>query len=212
MLANIRRYKGVPPLPKASTPVTIRLEAGFEQWKDVAPEFADHVHETLPRDYEGAGGLHYTNQTGRHDLVACKVARDAQTLYFYVRTSQPITPHAAIHGIWLLIDADGDPSTGWEGYDFILNREVESGSATWLEQNAGDWNWKAAAKVSYRVQGCEFHAAIPRSALGLPENATQLALHFKWADNQQTPGDIMDFYLSGDVALEGRFKYRYTAE
>ena len=212
MLANIRRYKGVPPLPPASAPATIRLEAGFEQWKDVGPEFADHINETLPRDCAGADGLHYTNQTGRNDFVACKVARDAQMLYFYVRTSQPITPHTDRNWMWLLIDADGDPSTGWQGYDFILNRQVESDATTWLEQNTGGWNWKATAKVSYRVQGHEFHAAIPRSALGLSQNAKPLSIHFKWADNQQMPGDIMDFYLSGDVAPEGRFMYRYTAE
>ena len=27
----------------------------------------------------------------------------------------------------LLIDYDGDPETGWEGYDFILNRSREDG-------------------------------------------------------------------------------------
>jgi hypothetical protein len=26
------------------------------------------------------------------------------------------------------------------------------------------------------------------------------------------PGDIIDFYLSGDVAPEGRFKYRYSSD
>lgn len=212
MLANIRRYKGVAALPPSSTPVTIDLDAGFEQWKDVGPEFTDHINETLPRDFAGAGGLHYTNRTGRNDLVACKVARDNRNLYFHVRTRQPITPHTDGNWMWLLIDADGDAATGWEGYDFILNRQVESDTATRLEQNTGGWNWKATAKAAYRVQGHEFHAAIPRAALGLPENAERLSIDFKWADNQQTPGDIMDFYLSGDVAPEGRFMYRYTAE
>jgi hypothetical protein len=45
--------------------------------------------------------------------------------------------------------------------------------------------------------------------LGLPESAPSLSLDFKWADNIQRPGDIMDFYLSGDVAPEGRFRFRY---
>ncbi len=142
---------------------------------------------------------------------ACKVARCAQNVYFYVRTRQPITPYTDVHWMWLLIDADSNPATGWQGYDFILNRRVEGDAATWLEQNTGGWNWKAKAKVSYRAQGHDFHAAIPRSTLGLPENTSRLSIQFKWADNQQTPGDIMDFYLSGDVAPEGRFVYRYTA-
>lgn len=103
-------------------------------------------------------------------------------------------------------------AVGTGGDGFVLNRRVESDTATWLEQNTVGWNWKASAKVSFRVQGHEFHAATPRSALGLPENSTRLSIQFKWADNQQTPGDIMDFYLRGDVAPEGRFMYRYTAE
>jgi hypothetical protein len=27
----------------------------------------------------------------------------------------------------------------------------------------------------------------------------------------QQPGDVMDFFVNGDVAPEGRFKYRYVA-
>jgi hypothetical protein len=36
-------------------------------------------------------------------------------------------------------------------------------------------------------------------------------IDFKWADNLQHPGDVMDFYKSGDVAPAGRFNYRYDA-
>ena len=35
---------------------------------------------------------------------------------------------------------------------------------------------------------------------------------FKWADNTPGPGgdgDILDFYLHGDTAPDGRFLYRY---
>ena len=35
-----------------------------------------------------------------------------------------------------------------------------------------------------------------------------VALDFKWWDNPQKIGDIMDTYLSGDVAPEGRFSFR----
>jgi hypothetical protein len=31
-------------------------------------------------------------------------------------------------------------------------------------------------------------------------------------DNSQRPGDILDFYVSGDAAPDGRFNYRYGAE
>lgn len=34
--------------------------------------------------------------------------------------------------------------------------------------------------------------------------------NFKWTDNTQNDGDIMDFYLNGDVAPGGRFKFAFV--
>ncbi|MGE5609991.1 MAG: hypothetical protein ACM359_12105 [Bacillota bacterium] len=210
LVANVRRYKGIPAQEKASAAKSIRIDGGFEQWGDVKPEYRDHVGETAARDYDGAGGLHYTNRTGRNDLVACKVAQDETNVYFYVRTREAISPNTDENWMWLLIDVDQNAKTGWEGYDFVVNRSVENGTTTWLEKNEGGWQWKKVAKVSYRVQGNELQLAIPRSALNVPAGQAVLAIDFKWADHVQRPGEIMDFYLSGDVAPEGRFKYRYV--
>ena len=44
--------------------------------------------------------------------------------------------------------------------------------------------------------------------LGL--NGDTFTINFKWSDNMQTDGDIMDFYNNGDVAPLGRFKYQYN--
>ena len=53
--------------------------------------------------------------------------------------------------------------------------------------------------------------AIRRTDLGL--SATEpLHLQFKWADNVQHEGDIMEFTLSGDAAPNGRFNYLYEAK
>ena len=212
LVANVRRYKGAPTLPKASPPKTIRFKGGFAQWRDVSPEFADHVGETLPRDFDGLAGRHYTNHSGRNDLVASKVARDAKNVYFHVRTREAITPSTGMNWMWLLIDADQNSATGWEGYDFIVNRTVDANGDSWLEKNVGGWNWKKVSHISVRVAGNELQLSIPRAALGLPKRGTKTALDFKWADNLQRPGEIIDFYLSGDVAPEGRFNYRYSGE
>ncbi len=90
---------------------------------------------------------------------------------------------------------------------------MDGDRTTWLEKNEGGWNWKAVAKVAVRVAGNELHLAIPRESLGIsPSARAALSLNFKWADNLQHPGDVMDFYTSGDVAPEGRFQYRFDAE
>ncbi len=212
LVANVRRYKGVEPIPHASAPRSIRIDGGMDQWADVAPAFADDAGDTVPRDFDGAGGLQYRDRSGRNDLVVFKVARDAENIYFHARTKQALTPSSDPNWMWLLIDIDADPKTGWEGYDFIVNRRIDGDGTTWLEKNDGGWRWKPVGKVKSRLEGNELHLAIPREALGIPRDRTGDSLDFKWADNLQHPGDVMDFYTSGDVAPEGRFRYRYLAE
>jgi hypothetical protein len=210
LAANVRRYKGAPPLPEASPPKTIRIRRGFEQWRDVTPEFPDHVGETSPRDFDGVAGRRYTNHSGRNDLVAARIARDAETLYFHVRAREALTPRTGSNWMWLLIDADTNPSTGWEGYDYIVNRAMDAKGRSWLEKNTGGWNWQKATPIALRAEGGQLHLAIPKKELGLPKTGGPITIDFKWADNLQLPGDVMDFYTSGDVAPEGRFKFRFA--
>ena len=35
-------------------------------------------------------------------------------------------------------------------------------------------------------------------------------IEFKWNDNMQEEGNIMDFYVNGDTAPGSRFNYVYT--
>ena len=212
LVANVRRFKGASALPAASSPKSIKLSAGFGLWDDVKSQFADDIGDTIPRDYEGVGGSRYADATGRNDLVTLKVARDTRNVYFYARTREPITSPTGSNWMWLLIDADQDLRTGWEGYDYIINRTIDSAGSTWLEKNEGGWRWKKLARIKMAINGNQLALAVPRKALGLASGKTRVALDFKWADNLQHPGEVMDFYVSGDVAPEGRFNYRFVAE
>jgi len=211
MAAHIRRYKGVPALPKASGPKTIRLDGQMRQWDDVRPEFAAHRGEGIPRNHAGVAGLHYENKTGRNDIVACKVSRDDTNVYFYVRTAKPLTPWTDPNWMWLLISVDGDDANGWEGFEFIVNRKIQSDGRTWLEKSEGGWKWRPVARVRFAARGSEMHVVIPRRLLGLASRK-KLVLDFKWMDNVQKPGDILDTYVSGDAAPSARYRYRYSAD
>jgi len=46
--------------------------------------------------------------------------------------------------------------------------------------------------------------------MGLSGNGVDI--EFKWNDNMQDNGNIMDFYVNGDTAPGGRFNYVYTAK
>jgi len=119
MVDGIRRFKGVRPVPEASTPQTIRIDGSFADWAVVAPEFRDTLGDTFLRNHYGyAYSGPYINTTGRNDFLVMKVARDTAYLYFYAKTRAPITPDTDPNWMMLFIDADQNASTGWEGYDY----------------------------------------------------------------------------------------------
>ena len=209
LVANVRRYKGELPLPAASAPKTISIAGGFDQWQKVEPKFTDHLFDNDHRDF-GNGERHYTNSSGRNDLAQMQVARDTTNVYFYAQTRQQLTPASDSNWMWLLIGVDQNVATGWAGYDFIVQRADDG--KFWLKKNVGGWQWENVTPVEIRTKGNELQLAISRTALGLKPGETKTAFDFKWADNLQKPGDVMDFYLSGDVAPDGRFNYRYVAE
>ncbi len=215
LLANkIREFKGVRPTPTASGETTIDLTAGFSQWENVGPEFFGFKGGVETRDaYLRHGKTPVKNETGRNDIILSKVARDAENLYFYVQTAEDLTPHTDESWMRLFINTDRKYKTGWEGYDFILNRVSPTENKAVLEKWNGkyvtDWKFEKVADVDYTYSGNEMMIKIPKSVLGVGE---KVDIEFKWNDNMQLQGDIMDFYVNGDTAPISRYAYRYVDE
>jgi hypothetical protein len=208
LAANIRRYKGVRPLPPAGDPKTIVIDGQWEDWREVAAEYRDHLNDIVHRDHKGYGDLRYTDTTGRNDLAILKVARDAQNVCFYAETVNPLTSPADPNWMLLYIDRDQNPETGWQGYDYVVNLRV-SEKTTSLHRLTDGWNPSYKMEIPYAVSGRKLELAIPRSALDYPSDF-KIALDFKWADGVQKLGDLNDFFIHGDVAPERRFNYRYS--
>ena len=207
MASNIRRFKGVRPPPPASPHMTIDLSRSFSQWDDVKPTFRDHALETLPRDFRGCGDRHYRVRTGRNDIRVSKVTHDRDNVYFLAQTSEDVTAHSDPNWMWLLIELPGKNAADWEGFHFIANRKPSSSTETSLEVCQGGWKWTSVGTIRYRVEGDRMHIAIPKILLGL--QGDDFAIQFKWIDNSTAPGDILDGYVNGDTAPNGRFRYRY---
>jgi hypothetical protein len=205
MIANIRQYKGARPL-SAVTPKPIKMDGRFDDWAQVTPEFRDTIGDPVHRDHADWGRKQrYTNQTGRNDIIAAKVSFDAQNLYFYVRTRAPLTPPTDLNWMLLFLDTDQNPTNGWLGYDFVVNRIGAKQGATMIEQNQGSYRWGNTKPAALRYAGNEMELSIPLPAVGgkLPP-----WIDFKWADNIQQTGDWSDFTLNGDAAPNDRFNYR----
>ena len=205
LMAAVRRYKGVAAPVAAGPERTIDLNGGFDQWKQVESSYFDHVGDTYHRDSPGnfAAGP-YVNRTGRNDIVESKVARDDRFVYFYVRTADPLTPHTDPLWMLLFIDADGDHSTGWEGYDLLVNESLHDGRRTGVRTYGRD-DWGKPATVDYRYEGNELMVAVPRKFFG----SGKLSFDFHWADGIQKLGDIDEFLLNGDQAPSRRANYHF---
>lgn len=209
MVSYIRRFKGVNRQQSASAPTSVDLTKGTAQWENVTPVYESYPNNTFPRDADGYAGYHYTNTTGRNDIVSAKVTYDADYVYFMVQTKDALTSKEDSAWMRLLIGITGSRAAAWEGYHFIVNR-TSPAQKTSLERSIGGWNWEKVCDVDYSVQDNMLQIAIPRSALGV--TGEEFSLFFKWSDNMQTDGDIMDFYNNGDVAPEGRFSYLFTVD
>ena len=208
MAQNIRRYKGVPPMPVFNGISEITLDGNLGDWQHVRP-YADTRGDVIHRDHDGYGNLHYTDSTGRNDIIATRVAIGKRDLYFSAETASSLTPYNDPRWMLLLIDSDQDAATGWHGFDYIVNLKVVSERLTTLQRfNNETRQWELAAEIPYATKGNVLEVSIPRKLLGKGRN--HIALDFKWTDNPSSLDDIISLCTSGDTAPNRRFAYRFT--
>jgi hypothetical protein len=210
LIDNVRKFKGMVPPEKVSGPKTIKIGKA-NGWADVAPYYRHYKGNTMQRDHRGSCDQYYVNITGRNDITGAKIARDDEKIYFYVETADRLTSSADRNWMMLFIDTDRSKSTGWNGYDFIINRLSPKGKKVFVEKNIGNrWEWELAGNGIFAVNGNKLEIEIVRPLLGL--SGTGIDFEFKWNDNMQENGNIMDFYVNGDTAPGGRFNFVYKTE
>ncbi len=209
LIDNVRKFKGMSPPEKTSAPKTIQIGKSAEQWENVLPCYRHYKGNTFPRNHRGRNDTYYINNTGRNDIVLTKVARDDRSIYFYVEADEKLSPSSDRNWMMLLIDSDRDKSTGWYGYDFIINRQSPGKKKAVMEKNIGNrWEWQKIAECSYAVKDNHLEIKTDRAFLLLEDK--DIDIEFKWNDNMQENGNIMDFYVNGDTAPGGRFNFVYT--
>lgn len=205
---QVRKFKGMTAPEKVSVPKTIKIGKA-DGWADVTPSYKHYKGNTMHRDHRGRYDQYYKNNTGRNDIVGAKVARDAEKVYFYIETAETLSLQTDRNWMMLFIDTDRNKSTGWNGYDFIVNRVNPKENKAIIEKNVGNrWEWVRIAETKFAVNRNKLELEIPRNVLNLTETA--LNIEFKWNDNMQENGNIMDFYVNGDTAPGGRFNFVYS--
>ena len=211
-----RQYKGVNPIPEPSLGTTIDLGAGQAQWKEVAPYYAAYIGNTEDRKCSGYGNNYYTETSGRNDIIGAQVARDDAYVYFNVECAENITPYT--DSLWMTLYIDSDQQNqGWETFEYVINKSAASADTVVLEKFTGEgYASTKVADCAYTVDGRYMTVKIAKSDLGLSGN--DYTINFSWTDNvhdegdyTKFSGDILDFYISGDVAPGARFKYSFIS-
>ncbi len=209
---NIRRFKGVSEPTAASGAEQIDINGDVAQWKDV-DSYDHYTNNTYARNDEAFGHT-LTNDTMRNDIVEAKVACDADYLYFYVKTVDDLTAPTDSAWMRLLLDVGARTDTAhWEGFEYLINRQNAADGTCTVERLTGTdengaWLCESVGSARYTVVNNVLQIEVSRELLGLTED--ELSVNFKWSDNMQTEGDILDFYQNGDVAPGGRFCFAYT--
>ncbi|MBO4422248.1 MAG: hypothetical protein J5879_02330 [Clostridia bacterium] len=213
----IRKYKGTSAIPAVDEPVSVDITTG-DGWEKVSrtyETYGNDVSDRRSRGYinnETKTNYKYVNETGRNDIISSKATYDAENVYFMVQTKEDLSPYTDPAWMRLLLEVaekDGEAvtDTNWESFQYIINRQTpQDDSHAALEKSVGGWEWESVGQVRYAASGNTLQIAVPRTMLGI-DGCTSFTLNFKWSDNMQTDGDILDFYENGDAAPEGRFKY-----
>ncbi len=208
MCSIIRHFKGVLPADGASgaNTMTETDEDVFEKWEEICPVYTDFEGDTSHRNHSDAvGKIQYVNTTGRNDIVESRITADGGNLYVYVRTAETMTPYTeSPNWMLLFLDADNDKTTGWEGYDFLVNYEVISDTVTTLCAYKNGV-WQEIGTVAYATKGDRMTVTIPRSLLGL--TGDNVKVNFHWMDNVTDVYNLESWFTTGDSAPERRNNY-----
>ena len=210
MVSYIRKFKGLNAAPATVNGGSLAT-TDKTAWEKVSPAFTDTVGDTDLRSYASfCSEFLYTNGTARNDLDVAKVSQDADFLYFYVTTATPLI--TADDELWmnLYIDADNNPATGWEGFDYLINRSRTDKTVSVEKFVDGKWVFETVGEGEYTLGESAMTIKVAKTTLGHKSGDT-VSLSFKWADNADVKGDVMAFMELGDTAPNDRFVFAYAA-
>lgn len=212
MVNLIREFKGIGEIPVATGQKTVDITEDISVWHDIGPEYRDTLNDTAFRKHLSWGGVYmYINNTGRNDLDYAKVSQDDDFLYFLITTSNNLITSDDSNWMNLFIDVDCNHNTGWEGYDFILNRS-RNGNKVSVERFVNNsWAFESVGEAEYSKGRNSLTIKVPKELLNVESNEFP-SFDFKWADNSTTTGDIMQFMDLGDAAPDNRFNFRYLSK
>ncbi len=211
LIQNTRKFKGMEQKKQSISPIkSIVIGKGMEEWDEIYPNYYHYRNNVMHRNHPGHANTYYTNNTGRNDFINTKIARDENFIYFYVETNDNITiPKENDHWMWIFIDIDRNKSTGWHGYDYLINYNPPMlGKGKIAVNKDNEWKWELSDEYDIYVEKNKMEIKVSRNSFNVMDK--NLNFEFKLNDNMQEVGNIMDFYVNGDTAPGGRFNFVFS--
>lgn len=210
MVDQIRRYKGIDATPTADNQTSIDIY-DLSSWDNISLSYMDSLYDVEHRNTISYNPHYrYINNTGRNDFDYAKVSQDSANLYFLVKTSSDIIIDNGSTWMNLYLNVDGDVTTGWEGFDYVLNRNRDSFVVTVEKFKDNTFETEVVGGAYYYLEGSYMAISLSKSLLGT--NGKVENMTFKWADNSVGNGDPMAFMDLGDTAPDNRFAFVYRCD
>ena len=210
MVDYIRQYKGIAATPAADGQTSINIYK-LSDWDAIDLTYTDSLYDIEHRNTVSYDARYrYVNNTGRNDIEYAKVSQDSDHLYFLVKTSHNIIIDNDAEWMNLYLNVDGDVTTGWEGYDFVLNRDRDSFVVTVERFKDNTFETEVVGGAYYYLEGAYMALRLSKEVIGVEGKLSEMI--FKWADNSVNNGDPMAFMDLGDAAPDNRFGFRYICE
>lgn len=209
MVDGIRRYKGVREAPKATAAADIDINSPLSEWEKVGEKFLDTPNDVAHRNFTGYGGNKYQDFSGRNDILVSKANVKDGKITFYVEAANDLTPYTNPNWMLLFINSDCDFKTGWNGFDFLLNKEFAGADKSVIKKwNQETGKWENDGEAAFRTEGKYLVLEMPLASVGLKDDEMG-QFYFKWADNPETIDDAIALCTHGDTAPNRRFCYNY---
>lgn len=210
MVDYIRKFKGIAATPVADNQTTVSIY-DLSTWDKINQTYMDSLYDVELRNtvcYDADN--RYINNTGRNDFEYAKVSQDDNNLYFLVKCADDIMIDDGSNWMNLYINTDGKHETGWEGYDYVLNRDRDSYVVTVEKFVNNTFESQVVGGAYYALQGAYMTIRLPKNLVGVSGICQNMI--FKWADNSVTNGDPMGFMDLGDTAPDNRFGFVYQCD
>lgn len=201
MVDNIRRYKGISTgEDKVEKSVRIDMSAySEEQWRDTYC-FVNMSTDNVPRS-----DRYYRMAAPKNFIREFRVTNDNEMVYIMIRTDEDaIIGNGDDSLLNVMIGVEHLEETGFEGFQFLINRYPAADGKTSIEYSSEGYHFEKAGDASITVDGKYVMLAVPREVLKV-NGKKDFTLHVKCADSVQSPDNMSDYYVSGEVLPLGRY-------